>query len=273
MKGKMLISIALITIMLLNCIMPLIPAYADVSGDSIVLNTKLYKAVKEELMAKNVQFTYSDTEKSITIASDVMDTITELNLNNKGLYDLTGLEKFVALNHLELSGNNLSKNSNLACLSGLPLEHLDLSTNKIEDVSAIDGLISSIQAKNGKVILTSQNVAITKTAFLTDDGEMDVELPAILQKAGFIKAAWKNVTTSGPSIVSWPDRVGPTNNTLKVTTSADGLLKVEIYIYDNPTEAESAANLNKASENNLCSCSPRRNNCNTYSRCKYVQRN
>ena len=251
MKRKMLISIALVTIMLLNCIMPLIPAYADVSGDSIVLNTKLYKAVKKELIEKNVQFTYSDTEKSITIAPEVIATITEMNLNNKSLDDLTGLENFVALTRLELSGNNLTKNSNLACLAGLPLEHLDLSTNRLEDVSEIDGLISTIKAKNGKAILTSQNVAITKTAVVDPDKELEIELPAILGKAGFIKSVWKDEVTSGPEITSWVDRVTPSNNKITVDISRAGLLKIEIYIYDNPTEADSAANLNKASENDL----------------------
>ena len=251
MKRKMLISIALVTIMLLNCIMPLIPAYADVSGDSIVLNTKLYKAVKKELIEQNVQFTYSDTEKSITIAPEVIATITEMNLNNKSLDDLTGLENFVALTRLELSGNNLTKNSNLACLAGLPLEHLDLSTNRLEDVSEIDGLISTIKAKNGKAILTSQNVAITKTAVVDPDKELEIELPAILGKAGFIKSVWKDEVTSGPEITSWVDRVTPSNNKITVDISRAGLLKIEIYIYDNPTEADSAANLNKASENDL----------------------
>ena len=250
-KRKMLISIALITIMLLNCIMPLIPAYADVSGDSIVLNTKLYKAIKNELIQQNVQFTYSDTEKSITIAPEVIATITEMNLNNKSLDDLTGLENFVALERLELSGNNLTKNSNLACLAGLPLKHLDLSTNRLEDVSDIDGLISTMKATNGKAILTSQNVAITKTAVVDTEKELELELPAILEKAGFIKSVWKDENTSGPEITSWVDRVTATNNKITVDISRAGLLKIEIYIYDNPTEAESAANLNKASENDL----------------------
>ena len=117
MKRKMLISIALVFIMLLNCIMPLIPVHADVSEGDIVLNTKLYKAVKSELMAQNIPFTYNDTAKSISIEPEVMAQITKMNLNNKGLYDISGLENFTALKHLELSNNNLSEDSNLGCLS------------------------------------------------------------------------------------------------------------------------------------------------------------
>ena len=79
MKRKMLISIALVFIMLLNCIMPLIPVHADVSEGAIVLNTKLYKAVKSELMENNIPFTYSDTEKSITIEPEVMAEIKKMN--------------------------------------------------------------------------------------------------------------------------------------------------------------------------------------------------
>ncbi len=251
MKRKMLISIALVFIMLLNCIMPLIPVHADVSEGAIVLNTKLYKAVKSELMANNIPFTYSDTEKSITIEPEVMAQITKLNLNNKGLYDISGLENFTALKHLELSSNNLSQDSNLACLSGLPLEHLDLSTNKIGDVSDIDELISTIHSNGGKVILSNQTVTITAMTQVTKDGKIQVELPKILSKAGFIKSLWKTVTTDGPSIVAWPDRVSAEGTSLEFKTDKTGLLKLEIYIYDNPTEAASAANLNRASENML----------------------
>ena len=255
MKRKMLISIALVTIMLLNCIMPLIPVHADISSGDIVLNTKLYKAVKNELMAKNIPFTYSDTEKSISIDSEVMAQITKLNLNNKGLSNISGLENFTALTHLELSGNSLSEKSNLGCLSNLPLEYLDLSTNKIGDVSDIDGLISKINSNNGKVVLSNQSVSITATSVVKEDGTIKVELPKILSKAGFIKSSWKTITkegpTGGPSVVAWPDRVSSEGTSLEFNTNLPGLLKLEIYIYDNPTEAESAANLNRASENVL----------------------
>ena len=48
MKRKMLISIALIIIMLLNCIMPVFAASAAEGGE-IELNSKLYTAVKKSL--------------------------------------------------------------------------------------------------------------------------------------------------------------------------------------------------------------------------------
>ena len=252
MKRKMLISIALVFIMLLNCIMPLIPVHADVSDEAaIVLNTKLYKAIKNELMANNIPFTYNDTEKSIKVESEVLAQITKLNLNNKGLYDISGLENFTALKHLELSGNNLSENSNLACISDLPLEYLDLSTNKIGDVSDIDELISKIQSNNGKVVLSNQIVTIMSMNQVAKDGKVQIELPKILSKAGFIKSIWKTITTDGPSIDTWPDRVSAEGTPLEVNIDQTGLLKLEIYIYDNPTEASSAANLNKASESML----------------------
>ena len=252
MKRKMLISIALVLIMLLNCIMPLIPVHADVSDDTaIVFNTKLYKALKNELMANNIPFTYSDTKKSIKVESEVIAQITKLNLNNKGLYDISGLENFTGLKHLELSGNNLSENSNLACISGLPLEYLDLSTNKIGDVSEIDELISTIQSNNGKVVLSNQTVTIMSMNQVAKNGKVQIELPKILSKAGFIKSAWKTVTTDGPSIDTWSDRVSAEGTPLEVNIDKTGLLKLEIYIYDNPTEAASAANLNKAAENML----------------------
>ena len=59
MKRKMLISIALITIMLLNCIMPIM-VHADVSGEEIQLNSKLYKTVKTSLQKQGIAFASDD---------------------------------------------------------------------------------------------------------------------------------------------------------------------------------------------------------------------
>ena len=128
MKRKMLISIALILIMLLNCISPLFVVNAA-EDNEIVLNSKLYKAVKSSLEQQDIDFESNDITHKLII--DNISSITELNLNDGAISDLTGLEVFTGLTRLDLSGNNLNKESNLEVLNSLTsLNYLDyLQTN------------------------------------------------------------------------------------------------------------------------------------------------
>ncbi len=269
MKRKMLISIALIIIMLLNCIMPLFVVNAAEGGE-IELNSKLYTAVKKSLEKQGISFVGNDITHSISITEENKARVTELNLNEGEISDLTGLENFTNLTHLEVSGNNITKDSNLAVLTGLPLKYLDLSTNQLEDVSEIDELINSIKANNGTVILSGQTVTIVEEAIIdveeTSDNAIIAEykLPRILEKAGFIKSVWmeqsaisENGSIFVPYLYEMSNPVVEGNDTIKVRIASDtgspykGLYKLEIYIYDDPTEAGSAANLNPAATNIL----------------------
>ena len=240
------------------------------SGEEIHFNTKLYAAVKASLSKQGISYTANDVTHTLTLSPEEISKVTELNLNEGGIYDLTGLEKFTSLTHLELSGNNLSKDSNLEALNSLPLNYLDLSTNSLEDVSSIDGLIDTINNNKGTVILSGQTVTIVEEAIIDVEEESNNEtyatfaFPAILEKAGFIKSVWmkkSGISESGwsvyPTVEEISNPINANNNFCKVRIMSDegsyykGLLKFEIYIYDDPTEAASAANLNPAATNIL----------------------
>ncbi len=271
MKRKMLISIALVTIMLLNCMMPLFVVTAA-EGEGIQLNSKLYSAVKASLIEQKIPFTCDDITHTLTLSEENKSKVTEMCLNENAISDLTGLDYFSSLTKLELSGNNITKDSNLEVLNSLPLTYLDLSTNQIEDVSAIDALIDSIESKKGTVLLSGQTVTIVYEAIVdeSEDSSQEIfgsyELPLILEKAGFVKSAWMkqsgipenvSVSTAIPKLYSIQNPVMEGHNEIKVRIADDygnpykGLYKLEIYIYDDPTEAASAANLNPAATNIL----------------------
>ena len=269
MRRKMLISIALIIIMLLNCIMPVFVVNAAEGGE-IQLNSKLYTAVKKSLEKQGISFSCNDVTRTLTISEENKALVTELNLNEGAISNLTGLENFTSLSHLELSGNNLTKDSNLSVLASLPLNYLDLSTNQLEDVSEIDELINSIKANNGTVILSGQTVTMVEEAIIDEEETSDnaiiaeYTLPRILEKAGFIKSVWMKesvISESGlggtPSLYEMSNPVVEGNDKISVRIASDngepykGLYKLEIYIYDDPTEAGSAANLNPAATNML----------------------
>ena len=270
MKRKMLISIALVMIMLLNCMMPLFVVTAA-EGEGIQLNSKLYSAVKASLIEQKIPFTCNDIIHTLTLTEENKSKVTEMCLNENAISDLTGLDYFSSLTKLELSGNNLTKDSNLGVLNSLPLSYLDLSTNQLEDVSEIDALIKSIQDAKGTVVLSGQTVTIVHEAIIDEKETSDqaitasYQLPLILEKAGFVKSAW--IKQSGipedvysdyaPSLYSITNPINANNNEIKVRIASDkgvaykGLYKLEIYIYDDPTEAASAANLNPAATNIL----------------------
>ena len=198
MKRKTLISIALILIMLLNCILPLVKVNAAESKE-IQLNAKLYNAIKSSLNAQKISAECSDLTRTIKIAD--ISKVTKLDLNECAISDLTGLENFTSLVHLDLSGNNLTKDSNLNVLNSLSsLDYLDLSTNRLEDVSAITSLINKLKT-NGTILLSSQTVEIVESAELesaTGDqannvSKISFNLPSILELAGFLKSNWKDV--------------------------------------------------------------------------------
>jgi len=273
MKRKMLISIALVLIMLLNCMMPLFRAYA-VTGEEIQLNSKLYAAVKSQLTDRHIVYTADDITHTITISPDEKAKVTELDLNEGGISDLTGLDAFSSLTHIELSGNNLSSESNLSVLNSFDLDYLDLSTNKIGDVSAIDQLIDKMLVEGKTVILSGQTVTVLYDVSVdvsntsNNDETRIFDFPAILERAGFIKACWRNETMipegsysiGSPSMKTMSNPVTANNKDFEIRianvngTPYLGLYALEIYIYDDRTEAASAANLNPAATNMLHGC-------------------
>ena len=116
MKRKTLISIALILIMLLNCIVPLFKVYAAEEKE-IQLNKELYYAIKSYITDKagaQIKAEFNDNDLTIKVDTSL---IKRLDLNNGAITDLTGLDAFESLEHLELSGNKLTKNSNLSVLN------------------------------------------------------------------------------------------------------------------------------------------------------------
>lgn len=267
MRKKMLISLALVMIMLFNCIAPIMQVQATTTVEQITLNSALYKAVKSALTEQNVEFAHNDNELTIGISTIVLARITELSLNEKDISNLEGIEKFSNLISLDLSGNKLSEDSSLESLSALTkLNYLDLSTNNIADVTAINDLISTIEGNNGKVILTSQFVEQTYIYERDEDiEEVKVDLPLILEKAGYIKEDWvteegkpENESQEGyvyngnhPFLIMRPDRINENNRAITVNVVNKGLFKYTIKISDTKTEASSAANLNPAATNPL----------------------
>ena len=264
MKHTRLIPIVIVAIMLFNCIMPLVTVTATTAnGKKIQLNSKLYNAVEKQLEEQGILATCNDLKRTITISEEELSKVTMLDLSEKEISDLTGLDAFSSLKELDLSSNELTKESNLSVLSSLNLKKLDLSTNKIEDISEITNLDSITE-------LNLHNQKFSKVEVITLDNSkkadnkviVSKELPQILEEAGILEPDWLIATKNYQGNHSelnfvWTgfdndltDGISEVNiNVGKINDSGDyimfnGLLKLNINVKDttNPL-SESDINL------------------------------
>lgn len=286
MKGKkMLITIALVVVMLLNCMTPILTvSAADMLGvdepgsETYQFNYQLYAAIVRSLTNYNnshesskIVFTSDDNTRRITISDEEIAKVTELDLNNAGISSIAGLGIFTNLTHLELSANKLTSASSLGELNSLVnLTHLDLSTNNLEDIGEIKTLIYNIKDNGGEVLLSGQVLTVVREIEISEEEdasystEQTVELPKILEQAGYIRYAWNNqasiaqnpLLAPGPQLIRMDNPVteGYNKVTFKVANAGiiyKGMYSGELYIQDDNTAEALAANLNPSAVNSL----------------------
>lgn len=151
----------------------------------------LYEALKKELQNKAEFYIDEDKKNTIRIENEELNSITELILKDSKISNLSGIEAFQGLTYLNLSSNNLTSNSNLEKLNELTnLVKLDLSRNKIEDLSAINSLLN----KSGLILNLDQDIKTVGFVSIIPDPEEygtaedillneireEIELPQIL---------------------------------------------------------------------------------------------
>ncbi|MGX4599795.1 hypothetical protein [Faecalimicrobium sp. JNUCC 81] len=72
------------------------------------------------------------------ITKDYLRTLREIDLSDKGIYDLTGIQYAINLNNLSLNKNEIVDANLLTALTRL--SNLELSENRIEDISFLNSL-------------------------------------------------------------------------------------------------------------------------------------
>lgn len=189
MNSKKVLSILTLMIFILSSFIPMLGVNAA-TQETITLNSSLYKAIKAQLEEKGVFASYNDEQYTLTISQDAINMITELNLSNKEISDLTGLDKFANLKSLDLSANDLTKESNLEVLNSFDLKFLDISSNEISDVSAITN-IKEIEEINLHDQIFNEVVVVDNSVVKQGTIKYEVELPQIIREfAKPIKSEW-----------------------------------------------------------------------------------
>ena len=258
MKKKMLISIALIFVMLLNYIVPFSLANAEANSNvELTLNGELYQAIKNNLVALGITAEFNDAQRTMKLEQSAIDSVTSLNLSNSGISDLTGLDTFKNVTSIDLSANELDTESNLEVLGSLNLNFLDLSSNEIEDVSMISNIdsISTLNLHNQKFNII-EIVEIDESTESDQKVEATYALPQILSYGGLLKPEWlpetkyaasgstapyvnwtkfdgKNITivTGSKESTSYKPYYGMTKVAVDVTDSTNILYNSKINLY------------------------------------------
>lgn len=96
----------------------------------------LYNYFKENL--KEYVFSFKDDELKLNVSNLALNMIDELNLSNKNISDITGLEYFTNLMYLHLDNNTIT---DITSLQGMTkLEELYLNNNNITDITPLEGM-------------------------------------------------------------------------------------------------------------------------------------
>ena len=124
------------------------------------------------------------------ITRDEMASLTFLEVREKGISDLTGLETATNLETLWLSSNNIADISALAGLS--KLTRLGLQVNSIADISALSGLTNLTFLKLGFNNRTLRDYSITPTR--ENSGIVDLSPLAGLTNLRVLELQYNSIT-------------------------------------------------------------------------------
>lgn len=175
----------------------------------VVFSTNTVNATTDEIVnikdskLKAELLTY-DTNKDGELSKSEMESIMELELESKGITDLSGLENAVNLTNLSLSNNNIS---NISALSNLTkLQFLYLSNCNITDITALTNITNlyslNLSHNNIEDISALSNISkIIKleTLYLNDNKITDITPIAQLSNLDILDLSNNYITDLTPT--------------------------------------------------------------------------
>lgn len=253
---KRTISLIIILSMIFQICMPIILQYevqaettseevTDDENTEIVEGTNitfedvnLYNAITEILAEKITE--KNDELKQVTINNEQLATIEALNLENKGIENLSGIENFTNLKELVISNNNIEDIT--AILSITTLEKLVAKYNKIKSLEGIELLanLSELDVmgnqireipelsyiEDDKLNVTWQSY--TKTIISGEKGNVELELPEAFIQAQDensryyseedFELAYCELSEDGTKIIVDAESVFKTNAKIQITS-------------------------------------------------------
>lgn len=151
-----------------------------------------------EAVVRNYVFEKRNNDQPI-VEDDVVN-ISTIKGKNKGIKDLTGLEKCRSLALLDLAGNEIS---NLEPIAGLKnIQSLDLSNNKISDIKPIEGLtkLQYVQLSDNQIsdLTPLSKLENLRSLYLSNNKVQDLGPVANLKKVWSLYADGNQITDLKP---------------------------------------------------------------------------
>ncbi len=153
--------------------------YADsIDRVSIVLSDSKLYAKLESVLNSYSNVIYNPTTLTIEFPVNSIPEVKQLDISNAGVTNITGLEKFTALNELNAASNSITSVSNLSSLTNL--KKLNLSSNQqfsdvsslasftnLEELNLYNTSISSVSPLTSITNLKSLNIGSTSISDIT----------------------------------------------------------------------------------------------------------
>ena len=247
-RRKMFLATLLIILIVFQSVLPFTTVNATTFDVVITSSSELFTALTKELTEKNVDAYYDYANFRIFTYQAEIEKITELNLSNAEIDDLTGLGKFTSVTKLNLTSNELTVDSNLAELDKLPLTNLNLSSNEIESVSSITKFDSIAYTDiTNQQVEKREIIELDVSEKASNVQKYTINLPDILLKdTGMIKEGWLDAETSDGCLasVNWAS-INPTQTTCELIVAAGvgenyhpykGLLKLTVKVDDSSSK-------------------------------------
>ena len=244
-------------------------------ADNVILincqDENLYNELCSVFTTRGFAFDKNDTQLKITLqnGSD-LDNITILDLSNKEIKKLDGLEKFTSLSKLDLSNNDLFDLTPIGNLYNIDV--LDISDTGIKSIEPLSGLITTLEdgtpvgltsliAKNNRItsVTPLSRVITLQEINLSNNNISDVSSLAALNKLASLDVSKNKLTSIDALLTSENLReiVASNNNIIDVNVNGDKTPVVtKLFLNNNKIEKvdfvaalENLTNLNLAKNN------------------------
>ena len=243
----MFLAALLIILIVCQSVLPFTMVSATTSYDvEITSSSQLFYALVKELTSKKIDAYYDYANFRIITSQTEIDKVTELDLSNDEIDDLTGLGNFSNVTKLNLTSNKLTQDSNLAELDKLPLINLNLSSNEIESVDSIS-TFDSIKYTDvtNQQIVKRDIIQLDVSEKSSNIQRVEIELPNILlEDGGEMQAKWLDDESDSMACVNWA-KFNPRATTCELivaTGTAEtyvpykGLLKITAKVEDSSSK-------------------------------------
>lgn len=230
-KQKKILTIFIILFLLISASAVLNATGAIITNPTTISfeDKNLYDAIKNKFSSSQIAYNENDVTQEIEVSLNDIEGITELNLEgteDAKIVNLSGMEKFINLTNLNLSGNAITNMTSITALS--KLVKLDLTENTVNEniltsisqITTLTELNMTSTQMNGDQLEYFKTLQNLQTLIISNNNISKLEPIAILE--GITKLD----ISKNASFVSF-SQVTPHKNLKELNISGTGITTLE----------------------------------------------